>query len=32
MLKQGEMRLIKVREDVLEIFVMTGLTDVFEIE
>lgn len=32
MLKQGEMRLINVSEEVLEIFDMTGLTDAFEIE
>ncbi len=31
-LKQGEMRLINVSEEVLEIFDMTGLTDAFEIE
>ena len=29
--KQGEMRLINVNEDVMDIFDMTGLTDVFEI-
>ena len=30
--KQGEMRLINVNEDVMDIFDMTGLTDVFDIE
>jgi anti-sigma B factor antagonist len=30
--KQGDMRLCNVNEDVLDIFDMTGLTDVFEIE
>ena len=29
--KQGDMRLINVNEDVMDIFDMTGLTDVFEI-
>ena len=29
--KQGDMRLINVKEDVMDIFDMTGLTDVFEI-
>ena len=29
---QGEMRLCNVNEDILDIFDMTGLTDVFEIE
>ena len=30
--KQGEMRLINVNEDVMDIFDMTGLTDVVDIE
>ena len=30
--KQGDMRLINVNEDVMDIFDMTGLTDVFDIE
>jgi anti-sigma B factor antagonist len=30
--KQGDMRLRNVNEDILDIFDMTGLTDVFEIE
>ena len=30
--KQCEMRLINVNEDVMDIFDMTGLTDVFDIE
>ena len=29
--KQGEMKLINVNEDVLDVFDMTGLTDVFDI-
>ncbi len=32
MLSQGSMKLINVNEDILDIFDMTGLTDVFEIE
>lgn len=32
MMKQGKMRLINVNDDVMDIFDMTGLTDVFEIE
>ena len=30
--KQGKMKLVNVNEDVLDIFDMTGLTDVFDIE
>lgn len=30
--KQGSMKLVNVNDDVLDIFDMTGLTDVFEIE
>ena len=32
MLSQGSMKLINVNEDILDIFDMTGLIDVFEIE
>ncbi len=32
MAKQGKMKLINVNEDVMDIFDMTGLTDVFDIE
>ena len=32
MIKQGKMKLINVNDDVMEIFDMTGLTDVFDIE
>lgn len=32
MKNQGKMRLINVNEDVMDIFDMTGLTDVFDIE
>ena len=30
--KQGKMKLVNVNDDVLDIFDMTGLTDVFDIE
>ena len=32
MLKQGKMRITNVNEDIMDIFDMTGLTDVFHIE
>ena len=32
MIKQGKMKIINVNEDVMDIFDMTGLTDVFDIE
>ena len=32
MIKQGKMKLINVNDDVMDIFDMTGLTDVFDIE
>ena len=32
MVKQGKMKLINVNEDVMDVFDMTGLTDVFDIE
>ena len=32
MVKQGKMKLINANEDVMDVFDMTGLTDVFDIE